>query len=162
MIMAVTRLHLIKASSQGHNVRDSCPWRIANLPGIPRVFALLLECGNARSCNPFHPSPHDRRPTGAAGRRPFRSSRVRAPQTSTPNPQSLAPARSPSRPFGPPRRRLVHSVDAAVPPDPFRHRSETFDCLAPPPGPEEPKVSPPLLLPAEEEARAQRTPERTH
>src|SRR5438105_15637997 len=62
----------------------------------------------------------------------------------------------------PPRRRLVRSVDAAVPPDPFRHRSETFDSLAPPPGPEEPKVSPPLLFPAEEGARAQRTPERTH
>src|SRR5205823_4342278 len=54
-------------------------------------------------------------------------------------------------------RRFVRSVDAAVPPDPFRHRSETFDSLAPPPGPEEPKVSPPLLFPAEEEARAQRT-----
>src|SRR6266700_8167715 len=87
---------------------------------------------------------------------------VRAPQTSTPNPQSLAPARSPSPPLGPPRRRFVRSVDAAVPPDPFRHRSETFDSLAPPPGPEEPKVSPPLLFPAREQARAQRTPQRTH
>src|SRR5438874_11238217 len=140
----------------------ACPWRIANLPGIPRVFALLLECGNARSRAPFHPSPHDRRPSCRSRRPPLRSSRVRAPQTSTPSPQSLAPARSPSPPFGPPRRRLVRSVDATVPPDPFRHRSETFDSLAPPPGPEEPKVSPPLLFPAEEEARAQRTPERTH
>src|SRR5207249_2254449 len=112
----------------------------------------------ARSRDPFHPSPHDRRPTGEAGRRPFRSCRVPPHQTSTPNPQSLAPARSPSPPFGPPRRRLVRSVDAAVPPDPFRHRSETFDSLAPPPGPEEPRVSPPLLFPAEEGARTQRTP----
>src|SRR5215472_18682259 len=95
-------------------------------------------------------------------RPPLRSSRVRAPQTSTPNPQSLASARSPSPPFGPPRRRLVRSADAAVPPDPFCHRSENFDSLAPPPGPEEPKVSPPLLFPAEEEARTQRTPQRTH
>src|SRR6266700_6712939 len=76
--------------------------------------------------------------------------------------KSLAPARSPSPPFAPPRRRFVRSVDAAVPPDPFRHRSETFDSLAPPPGPEEPKVSPPLLFPAREQARAQRTPQRTH
>src|SRR5207249_8584595 len=70
--------------------------------------------------------------------------------------------RSPSPPFGPPRRRFVRSVDAAVPPDPFRHRSETFDSLAPPPGPEEPKVSPPLLFPAEEEHRSQLTSYITH
>src|SRR5438309_4663519 len=136
----------------------TCPWRIANLAGIPRIFALLLECGNARSRDPFHPSPHDRRPSCRSRRPPLRSSRVRAPQTSTPNPQSLAPARSPSPPFGPPGRRLLRSVDAAVPPDPFRHRSDTFDSFPPPPGPDEPKVSPPLLFPAEEEARAQRTP----
>src|SRR5438876_12159311 len=49
-----------------------------------------------------------------------------------------------------------------LPPDPFRHRSETFDPLAAPPGPEEPKVSPPLLFPAEEEARAKTTWPRTH
>src|SRR5215813_8657308 len=141
--------------------RIACPWRIANLPGIPRVFALLLECGNARSRDPFHPSPHDHRPSCRLRRPPLRSSRVRAPQTSTSNPQSLASARSPSPSFGPPRRRLVRSADAAVPPDLFRHRSETFDSLAPPPGPEEPKVSPPLLFSAEEEARAQRAPQRT-
>src|SRR5213592_4652284 len=73
---------------------QACPWRIANLPGIPRVFTLLLECGNARSRDPFHPSPYDRRPSCRSRRPPLRSSRVRAPQTSTPNPQSLAPARS--------------------------------------------------------------------
>src|SRR5437763_10439677 len=88
---------------------QTCPWRIANLPGIPRVFALLLECGNARSRDPFHPSPHDRRPSCNSRWPPLRSSRVRAPQTLTPNPQSLAPARSPSPPFGPPRRRFVRS-----------------------------------------------------
>src|SRR5437870_937977 len=71
--------------------KTACPWRIANLPGIPRVFALLLECGNARSRDPFHPSFHDRRPSCNSRRPPLRSSRVRAPQTSTPNPQSLAP-----------------------------------------------------------------------
>jgi hypothetical protein len=48
---------------------------------------------------------------------------------------------------------LVRPVDAAVPPDPFGHRSETFDSLEPPPGPEEPKVSPPLLIRAQGEAR---------
>src|SRR5262252_1675233 len=42
----------------------------------------------------------DRRPSFRSRRPPLRSSRVRAPQTSTPNPQSLAPARSPSPPFG--------------------------------------------------------------
>src|SRR5262249_43832754 len=128
----------------------------------PRVFALLLECGNARSRDPFHPSPHHRRPSCRSRRPPLRSSRVRAPQTSTPDPQSLAPARSPSPSFGPPRRRLVRSVDAAVPPDPFHHRSENLPLPSSPPGPEEPKVSAPPLFPAEEEARAQRTPQRTH
>src|SRR5437016_2976648 len=34
--------------------RTACAWRIANLPEIPRVFALLLEYGSARSRDPFH------------------------------------------------------------------------------------------------------------
>src|SRR5437868_10220899 len=47
--------------------------------------------------------------------------------------------------------RLVAGLCALLirPPDPFSHRSETFYPLEPPPGFEEPKVSPALLIPAQ-------------
>src|SRR5437667_3288530 len=50
--------------------------------------------------------------------------------------------------FRSPRRRFVCSPHSPRPPDPFRHRSETFYPLEPPPGFEEPTVSPALLIPA--------------
>jgi hypothetical protein len=36
----------------------------------------------------------------------------------------------------------------ARPPDPFSNRTETFDSLEPPPGSEEPKIWPALVLPS--------------
>src|SRR5437762_8691346 len=103
-----------------------------------REFCFVVECGNTRSRDPFHPSPHDRRPSRRSRRPPLRRSRVRAPQTSTPNPQSFAAAVTESTHFRSPRRRFVCSPRSHSSPDPFSHRSETFDSLAPPLGPEEP------------------------
>ena len=45
----------------------ACPWRIANLPGNPRVFGFLLRCGDARSRHPFHPCHHYCRSTCGRG-----------------------------------------------------------------------------------------------
>jgi len=70
--------------------RQSCPWQIANSPGIPRVFSFLLPSGYARPRDPFHPSHHDRRPTLGSGRHPFCGRRVRSCQATTPDPQSFA------------------------------------------------------------------------
>ena len=101
----------------------SCPWRIANLPGIPRVSRFLLRYRYERFHDPFHPPPHHRCPTCRSRRRPFRTCRVHPRQASTPNPQSFAPARSQSPPLGSHRRRLVRSVCTALAAHPFRHRS---------------------------------------
>src|SRR5438270_4319360 len=142
--------------------KPTCPWRIANLPGIPRVFAFLLRCGNARSRDPFHPSHHDRRPTCESGRRPFHSCRVRPRQTSTADPQSLAPARSQSPPSGSHRCRLVRSIYAAVPADPFGHRPEAVDPSAPSPDPDQAQVPPAFLPERQAQARSQGSLQRTH
>src|SRR5437870_12442329 len=48
-----------------------------------------------------------------------------------------------------PHRRFMCSPRSHSSPDPFSHRSETFYPLEPPPGFEEPKVSPALLIPAQ-------------
>src|SRR5712691_11998483 len=132
-----------------------CPWRIADSSAIPRIFNFLLLCADARSCNPFHPSPHDRRPTGEAGRRPFGSCRVPPPQTSTPDPPSLPPARPQSPPLGSPRRRLVRAVYTAVPADPFGPCSEAVDPPAPSPNPDQAQVPPALLAERQPQARSQ-------
>src|SRR5205807_468964 len=84
-------------------------------------------------------SHHDRRPTCESGRRLFRSCRVRPRQTSTADPQSLAPACSQSPPIGSHRCRLVRSIYAAVPADPFGPCSEAVDSPAPSPNHDQPK-----------------------
>src|SRR5205809_7922370 len=80
---------------------------------------------------------------------PFCGRRVRSRQATTLNPQSFAAAVTESTHFRSPRRRFVCSPHWPRPPDPLSHRSETFYPLEPPPGFEEPKVSPPLLIPAQ-------------
>src|SRR6266704_1420434 len=52
---------------------------------------------------------------------------------------NLAAAVTESTHFRSPRRRFVCSPHWPRPPDPFSHRSETFDPFEPPPGSEEPK-----------------------
>ena len=81
-------------------------------------------------------------------RRPFCRRGVGSRQTSTPDPQSLR-KRSPNlRSIRSHRRRFVCALDASRPPDPFSNCTETFDSVEPPPGPEEPKVSPAVLIQA--------------
>src|SRR5258708_37337928 len=88
-------------------------------------------------------------PTLGSGRHPFCDRRVRSRQATTLDPQSFAAAVTESTHFRSPRRRFVCSPHSPRPPDPFSHRSETFYPLEPPPGFQEPKVSPALLIPAQ-------------
>src|SRR6516162_8979921 len=113
-----------------------CLWRIANLRGILRVFAWLLECGNARYRDPFHPFHHDPCPPYGSGRCPFRCCRVRPTQTSTADPPSLPPARPEPPPLGSHPRWWVYPFHAALPADPLGNRAEAVDPPAPSPDPD--------------------------
>jgi len=53
----------------------------------------------------------------------------RSRQATTPDPQSVAAAITQSPGFRSPGCRFVCSFHSPYPPDPFRHRAETFDLL---------------------------------
>jgi hypothetical protein len=68
-------------------------------------------------------------------RHPFCGGRVRSPQATAPDPQSLPAAGTESTRHRSPGGRLVRSPHEPCPPHPFCHRTETLDPIEPPPSP---------------------------
>jgi Domain of unknown function (DUF4440) len=138
----------------------TCPWRIANLPGIQRVFGFLLRFCDAQSDRSCYPLDRHAGPVARTWWRPFPGRGVASPETPAPDRESLPATIAESIRVGPHPRRLAVAPGTSSSSAPFRNCTEALDTARPSQSHERAKVPDAILGESPTKARPERTERR--